>query len=219
LLLLSGCFFVPALLLHPACTGAVAVAASHIDPDLRVGDPARGRLVFHDPSYGCIACHGQPGAGGDIGPDLAGIGHRRSRRYLIDSILRPNQNLASGFGEVSLTTTEGEELSGRFVAEGAGGVTLRVKDADRKVRRVPREQIRRREFRSPMPGGYDNALSRQQLADLVTFLQSLPLTAQPEPAACPELEVAAAAGSLRRPDARDGQAVEPPVKNHHCLPL
>src|SRR5579884_3097617 len=93
LLLLGGCLCAAALLPRPTCTVRAPVTATPDDPDLRAGDPARGRLVFHDPAFGCIACHGQPGAGGDIGPDLAGIGQRRSRRYLIDAVLRPSQNL------------------------------------------------------------------------------------------------------------------------------
>jgi hypothetical protein len=156
LLLLSGCFFVPALLPRPTCAGAAPATATHDNSDLRAGDPARG---------------------------------------------------------LPLITAAGKEVSGRFVGEDAGSVMLKVKGAGRKLRRVPREQIRRREFRSPMPGGYDTLLSRQQLADLIAFLKSLSPKAQPKPPRHPEEEAASNARTCTRSIALASS--RPPARARH----
>ena len=50
----------------------------------------------------CVRCHKVNGpngelAGGEVGPELSGIGARQTRTYLLESIVDPNKQIAQGF--------------------------------------------------------------------------------------------------------------------------
>jgi cytochrome c551 len=60
----SGTVFALAKL-HPAKPGVPAAAAGPV----KLGDAARGEIVFEN---SCAGCHGDAGVGGGIGPKLAG---------------------------------------------------------------------------------------------------------------------------------------------------
>ncbi|MEO8428858.1 MAG: PVC-type heme-binding CxxCH protein, partial [Verrucomicrobiota bacterium] len=54
------------------------------------GDPAAGRKIFFERAEAaCMRCHKVQGEGGDVGPDLTGIGTRQKREYILESILFP----------------------------------------------------------------------------------------------------------------------------------
>src|SRR5262249_53920332 len=109
----------PAAADAPTATNTASPAPD--GPALPPGHADRGRQLFSAPAASCISCHRRPGEGGYVGPDLAGVGRRRSREYLLDAVLRPNKDLAPGYGEVLLTTTAGAELAGDFLSEDADG--------------------------------------------------------------------------------------------------
>jgi quinoprotein glucose dehydrogenase len=50
------------------------------------------------------------GEGGDIGPDLTGIGATRDREYLRRAVLDPNADIAEGFEEDMMPDDLGEQL-------------------------------------------------------------------------------------------------------------
>jgi putative heme-binding domain-containing protein len=58
----------------------------------------------------CAACHKVAGQGGEIGPDLAGIGARRDREYLRRAILNPAADVAEGFPPGIMPPNYGEQL-------------------------------------------------------------------------------------------------------------
>jgi mono/diheme cytochrome c family protein len=51
------------------------------------GQAAAGKLVFH--GKGCLGCHGEPGDGGGMGPDLAGVSDRYDSETVMQKILQP----------------------------------------------------------------------------------------------------------------------------------
>jgi mono/diheme cytochrome c family protein len=67
----------------------------------RSGDAEAGGKVFQG-RLGCVSCHGHPGEGGDIGPDLRGVGQRHDREGLIKKVLDPRPGVAmpGNFAEV-----------------------------------------------------------------------------------------------------------------------
>src|SRR5439155_18585758 len=55
------------------------------------GNADRGRETFLNAEKAtCIKCHRLGGQGGQIGPDLTGVGRRFSKIHLIESILEPS---------------------------------------------------------------------------------------------------------------------------------
>ena len=113
-------------------------------PSLEGGDPAKGAEVFQSHSQAeCRRCHRAEiggDSGGEIGPNLAGVGNRGDRRYFLESLVSPSAKVAPGFGIVSLTLQNDATLGGvllketpDFVDVDASGKAWRIKRADIKT--------------------------------------------------------------------------------------
>src|SRR5260370_9418582 len=59
------------------------------------GNPARGAEIYRGKGN-CATCHSIKGEGGISGPDLAGIGGRRSAGYFRESLVYPGAALPEG---------------------------------------------------------------------------------------------------------------------------
>ena len=138
------------------------------------GDTAAGEKIFTERAgVECTRCHSLHGKGGVAGPDLAGIGKRQSREYLLESILYPNKVIAPGFENVTLVLKNGNELAGMVKSETAKELVLNLAE-DGSTQKIPKEQIAKRQRGlSAMPEGLAQMLSKQDLRDLIEFLASL----------------------------------------------
>jgi putative membrane-bound dehydrogenase-like protein len=157
------------------------------------GDITRGYKLFNDTRrLGCVRCHAlttDKGRIGDsVGPDLDGIGARASRGQLISSILEPSRQIASGYAAERLWTTDGRQFTGKIVLERGGKLVLVEGSGERVV--LPSESIAGRTAldASVMPDGYDALLTARELADIVTFLESLEAGEPPDGIAGPPEE-------------------------------
>ena len=140
---------------------------------LASGDAARGRSIFFGATPGCGACHRVGLEGGRIGPDLTKIGAIRAGRDLLESIVYPSSTFAQGYEPWRVTTRDDEEYQGVLVERAAEYVVLRgAGGADVRIVRDNIRQMQRSEV-SVMPEGLDRALTREQLRDLLAYLQSL----------------------------------------------
>lgn len=147
-----------------------------IESELGEGNPERGREVFFSNQATCSKCHRIADQGGQVGPNLSTIGRSRSRRDLLESILFPNATFARGFAPYLVATEDGKTYSGIILGEGTDQLRLGL-DQEKSVR-LPNAAIEeiRASNTSIMPTDVQKAFTRQQLADLLAFLQSL----QPE---------------------------------------
>ena len=99
----------------------------------------------------CLRCHkvkapdGQS-YGGEVGPELTGIGSRQDREYLLESIVTPDKKIAQGFESVVLATTDGKVITG--VLRGEDDKQLRLITAEGHPLTVPKVEI---EDRKPRP--------------------------------------------------------------------
>ncbi len=142
---------------------------------LEGGNAASGAAIFTShPASECMRCHrAEEGhaAGGETAPNLAGIAKRHEdRRYFLESMVKPSDVIAPGFGTVLIDFKNGASLSGNLMAEtpeyldvDSGGKTLRVKRSDVASFTPPV---------SPMPPMGD-LLKPNELRDLVAWLSSL----------------------------------------------
>jgi quinoprotein glucose dehydrogenase len=137
------------------------------------GDAETGRRIFFQKAeVSCLRCHKVQGVGGEVGPDLTGIGGRQKRDYLLESIVEPNRQIAKGFETILLTLTDGQTRSGVLKSEDAREVRLMT--AEGKLLVVPRDQIDERQTgKSAMPEDVVKHLSRSEVRDLVEFLAGL----------------------------------------------
>jgi quinoprotein glucose dehydrogenase len=138
------------------------------------GDAALGEKIFTERAgVECTRCHSIHGKGGVVGPDLAGIGKRQSREYLLESILYPNKVIAPGFENVTLVLKNGDELAGTVKSENADELILNSAE-DGTTQKISKNQIAKRQRGlSAMPEGLVNMLSKPDLRDLIEFLASL----------------------------------------------
>lgn len=138
------------------------------------GKPAKGKTLFADlKGLACVKCHVVGGEGGNIGPELSGIGARYPREELIQSILYPSAKIFSGYETVVVATADGRVLTGLIKSDNADG--LEIQDADGKRIKLPKADIEDRKTSelSLMPNGIVEGISPQDFADLVAYLETL----------------------------------------------
>jgi putative membrane-bound dehydrogenase-like protein len=136
------------------------------------GDAVRGKAVFANAGT-CAKCHVVNGEGKEVGPNLSEIGKKLSREALYESILYPSASISHNYETYVLETKDGDVMNGVLVSKTAAEVTL--KGADALVRSFKAAQVESL-TRSPvslMPADLHKALSTQDLADLVEYLQTL----------------------------------------------
>jgi quinoprotein glucose dehydrogenase len=137
------------------------------------GDAEEGRRIFlHKAEVSCLRCHKLEGEGGEVGPELAGIGRKQSREYLLESLVDPNKQIAKGFETVVLTTSSGKVVSGIIKEENKKLVRLITPEG--KLLTVAVKDIEDRQAgKSAMPDDVVKHLSPRELRDLVEFLAEL----------------------------------------------
>ena len=137
------------------------------------GDAKRGRDVFFGKKAVCSACHRVRGEGETFGPDLSTIGAIRPGRDLLESLVFPSASFVRGYEPYQVTTRAGKVFNGILARETAEHITLVT--TERNEVSIPRAEIESFELgkTSIMPQGLDAQLSRDELRDLLAFLQSL----------------------------------------------
>jgi quinoprotein glucose dehydrogenase len=142
------------------------------------GDAQHGMTVFTTKAeLECVRCHkvkaatGEP-VGGEVGPELSGVGDRQTRLYLLESIVDPNKQIAQGFESVVLATSDGQVHTG--VLRGEDDKEVRLITAEGKTDIVRKDAIEERN-RGPsaMPNDLVRKLKRTELRDLIEFLATL----------------------------------------------
>jgi quinoprotein glucose dehydrogenase len=137
------------------------------------GDAESGRLIFQGKTeVSCLRCHKVQGVGGEVGPDLSGIGSRQKRDYLLESLIAPNKQIAKGFETLVLTLNNGKSLTGVLKSEDAGEIRLMTPEGQLLI--VHKDQVDERDSgKSAMPDDLTKHLTRLEIRDLVEFLAGL----------------------------------------------
>ena len=137
------------------------------------GDAEMGRRIFLGKAeVSCLRCHKVQGVGGEVGPDLTGIGSKQKRDYLLESIVAPNKQIAKGFETLVLTLTNGKSVTGVLKSEDAREVRLMTAEGQLLV--VAKNKIDERlAGKSAMPEDLTKNLTRREIRDLVEFLAGL----------------------------------------------
>lgn len=134
----------------------------------RGGDPVRGQAL----AVLCTACHAVHGEGGNIGPDISGVG-ASGLEALLRNILTPDAAMESGYRIFRVELNNGDIIDAFFVDEDDDAVVVRQPGGP--DRRIERGDIAHAGFirRSLMPAGLLDPLSDDQIADLLTYLMTL----------------------------------------------
>jgi putative heme-binding domain-containing protein len=133
-------------------------------------DAGRGKAVFKKT---CATCHRLENEGTEVGPDLLSALRNKTREGLVVDILDPSREVDPRYLEYQVTTRAGRSFTGMIAAETASSVTLRR--AEKAEDTILRSQIETIEAtaKSLMPDGLEMQLSKQDLADVIAYLQSV----------------------------------------------
>ncbi len=138
----------------------------------RLGDPARGEIVYRRKDQVCLKCHAIGGAGGQVGPDLSSIGASAPVDYLIDSLLQPNKAVKENYHSLLISTKKGQQYAGIKVRETKTELILRTAE-DQEIAIPVKDIDEQTPGGSLMPEGLTDTLTRGELIDLVRFLSEL----------------------------------------------
>ncbi len=127
-----------------------------------------GRAIYQK---NCASCHQLEGKSGvAYGPDLGTIRNRRPASIMGD-ILNPNFSIADGYDLWNIEMKSGESMQGLITSETPTALTLRYPGGQEAI--VARQDIATLKSLgvSVMPSGLENAIDKQEMADLLAFLK------------------------------------------------
>jgi putative heme-binding domain-containing protein len=137
------------------------------------GDVSKGQAVFERAESSCVTCHRVGDKGVDFAPALSEIGTKLPKEQIYDSIINPNAGLSMGFETTQLTLKDGaagvgiirSETGDELILALPGGATQKYRKGDV----AKREKL----TTSLMPSGLNQALSQDDLVNLVEYLATL----------------------------------------------
>jgi quinoprotein glucose dehydrogenase len=137
------------------------------------GDAAEGKKVFLEKvEASCVRCHKLDGEGGEVGPEVTGIGSRKDRQYILESIVFPNKHIAEGFESVVVTLKNETAYAGQLKRETAD--MLEINSPEDGLIQLRKADIKARERGlSGMPEELRQVLTKHDLRNLVEFLSQL----------------------------------------------
>jgi putative membrane-bound dehydrogenase-like protein len=140
--------------------------------DQKKGDAENGRRVFFHPVLGaCSRCHAAEGRGNRVGPNLSRIG-QTPRRQILQSLLQPSRNVAPGFRQWVVETSNGQVRIGIPLRKGSTQEDYLGSDGQQFS--LPTADIvsRQESNTSIMPDGLTAQLTDQEIANLLAYLVS-----------------------------------------------
>jgi len=135
------------------------------------GDAARGKALFEGKGQ-CATCHRVQSSGSRMAPDLSDIGMQRRAVELEKSLVDPDSGVLPQHRFVQVTPKSGPAITGRLLNEDT--FTVQLIDSQEKLRTFVIADLRDYSVlkNSRMPS-YKDKFSRQELADMVSYLVSL----------------------------------------------
>jgi putative membrane-bound dehydrogenase-like protein len=132
------------------------------------GQAAAGKKIYQER---CISCHRLGGEGNAVGPDLATVKNTGKEKLLV-SILDPNREVAPQYVSYVVETREGDSFVGLIANETSSTITVRQAFAKEDVIARARIVSMHSQAQSLMPEGLEAALTQQDLANLLAYIES-----------------------------------------------
>jgi len=159
-----------ALPIHQTISREIVV--NRYQPALELkGDTQRGKAVYQKAA--CFTCHQSPdGSGYAVGPDLVTFKNAGSDS-IIKNLFDPNAEVAPQYQAFVFSLTNGDSLSGIIAHEDTSDVTIRMVGGSEKT--VSRKAVAGMKSlgQSLMPDGMENILTKQDVADLLSYISAL----------------------------------------------
>ena len=133
------------------------------------GDAARGHTIYQGR---CFVCHRAGDEGMAVGPDLITV-KSKGREALLTAILEPHKEVAPQYIAYDVATKDGNAYTGIVARDDATGLSLKIMGGGEIT--LARANIRGSSSagQSLMPEGLEAGLSVRDMADLLTFIETL----------------------------------------------
>ncbi|MBD2701301.1 c-type cytochrome [Spirosoma sp. BT702] len=129
----------------------------------------KGKTIF---AQNCQTCHRVQQTGVLFGPELSKIGAKLSKEGLFRAILYPDEGINYGYETYQIHTRDGGQLMGLLGSESNDEVVLKLPGGTKQTLRKNDIRSKVKAPQSMMPP-FGEALSKQELVDLVTYLSTL----------------------------------------------
>ena len=122
----------------------------------------------------CIACHRFGNEGGSVGPDITGAASRFNLHDLLETIVKPSKIISDQYQNIVVTTRDGDLVVGRLVEENDQKLVLVTNPLTGEKAEVAKADVESRAPSkvSPMPEGLLNVLTKEEILDLLAFIES-----------------------------------------------
>lgn len=140
---------------------------------LEGGDVASGRRIFNEHAVAaCRRCHMVEKSGGEAGPALDGIATKKDAKYLLESIIAPNAQIAESFRMVVLTMKDGSVKLGVLRAETPESMTIHAPGEEPET--VKTADIASRDaVPSSMLPNLGDMLTKREIRDIMAYMATL----------------------------------------------
>ena len=132
----------------------------------------RGREAFA--AAQCLQCHRFGNEGGAVGPDITAISSRFSRKDLLESMTEPSKVVSEQYINTTVVKKDGDDVTGRIVEETDAKLVLVPNQLTGDKVSVKKSDIQSRapSKLSPMPEGLINILTKDEILDLLAYIES-----------------------------------------------
>lgn len=132
----------------------------------------RGKEIYS--STQCASCHHFGTEGGNVGPDLTGVGGRFQPRDILEAIIDPSKAISEQYSSFVFTMKNGEMAVGQVVNETNFYYDI-IEDPIRGAHKHVQKSILAKKEMNPvslMPPGLINVLTKDEVLDLLAYLAS-----------------------------------------------
>lgn len=130
------------------------------------GDASRGRAVY---AKTCQQCHTLFDTGGKVGPDLTGS-NRSDVDYILQNMVDPNAVMPNEYRASTLETKDDRVITGIVKTQDDNSVTMITANETVTIPRKEIQSLKQNDL-SMMPEGLLDALSEQEVRDLIYYLR------------------------------------------------
>jgi putative heme-binding domain-containing protein len=133
------------------------------------GDAAAGRLVYQ--KSGCASCHRIESDGGNLGPELTDIGRRRGLKFLAESLVTPEANIAVAYRAVQVVLKSGQTVTGMRLNR--DDVSIQLRDTRDNLKSFLMQNVAEVRYDKPSLMPAYASMNQKDLENVIAYLHSL----------------------------------------------
>ncbi len=122
----------------------------------------------------CFACHRFGNEGGSVGPDITAVSSRFARRDILESIIEPSKVVSEQYQNTTFVLKNGDDITGRVIEDTPEKIVVYVNPFTTDRTEIKKADIKSRQASklSPMPEGLVNVLKKDDILDLLAYIES-----------------------------------------------